>query len=213
MKSIYLLPLLLIIYAILGYFSYNLLLSIYFDGEQVAVKSYRELFVNPLLSSVFYLVYFVISFFIFRSILALSFKKEMSFQLLFLIVSFGLLWLSVFFFKSNAKELISTDGILVSIDDFSAWNYYLSSSVLSLLVFVIARKKCFAWLVITFGKGIKKLLITQVESLDLPTWFLFFFKSSGLVSICLCTLLMSKKFISFHWCYSYCHYLPVLHVE
>ncbi len=144
MKSIYLLPFLLIIYAILGYFSYNALLSIYFDGERVAVNSYREFFAKPLLSSGFYLVYIVILFFVFRSILLVSFKREVVFHLLLLIVSFCLLWLSVFFFKSNAEELVSTDGILVSIDDFSAWKYYLSSSVLSFLVFVIVRRKCFA---------------------------------------------------------------------
>lgn len=144
MKKIYTLPFLLIIYAILGYFSYSVLLSMYFDGVQVAINSYREFLAKPLLSSIFYLIYIVVSFFVFRSILVVSFKKEMLFHFLFLIVSFCLLWIFVFFFKGNVEELVSTDGILISINNFLAWKYYLSSAVTSFLVFVIVRKKCFS---------------------------------------------------------------------
>lgn len=124
-----------------GYLSFDYFIGLYLEVFDGITNDIREIFTAPILVALFYLVYYVASILLFKKIKNFTPKKELAFQLLFLIVN-GLLSLSSF--KISIWRVAENPGKatqLLQVDNLSLVTAYALAALLSLIIFVVVRIK------------------------------------------------------------------------
>jgi len=124
-----------------GYLSFDYFIGLYLEVFDGITNDIREIFTAPILVALFYLVYYVASILLFKKIKNFTPKKELSFQLFFLIVN-GLLSLSSF--KISIWRVAENPGKatqLLQVDNLNLVTAYALAALLSLIIFVVVRIK------------------------------------------------------------------------
>lgn len=124
-----------------GYLSFDYFIGLYLDIFYGITNDIREIVTAPILVALFYLVYYVASIALFRKIKKFTPKKELAFQLFFLIANS---LLSLFCFKVSLLRVAENPGKatqLLQVDNLSLATAYALAALLSLIIFVVVRIK------------------------------------------------------------------------
>lgn len=129
------------LYTYLGYFSFNQAMSIYLANFSGTTTDAREILVTPIYSSIFYLIYYIISTVIFIKISVLTFSKELLFNILFLGMNILLFVCVCYVLSSRLKDEFASITQVLSSDSLPVVEPYLLASLTTLLIFLYIRMK------------------------------------------------------------------------
>ncbi len=127
------------VFAFFGYFSLDILVSQYLGDHRGQIVDMQAFIILPITLAVEYVIYFMLSHFLFDKIKALSFRQDSIFQVLSLIVNAAFLSLFVYLFSRNVTSSVP-DSAILKVDDFPATKIYISSMIASLLILTGVRK-------------------------------------------------------------------------
>ncbi|KAB7894769.1 hypothetical protein GA565_01555 [Rouxiella sp. S1S-2] len=127
------------VFALFGYFSLDILVSQYLGDHQGAIIDLRAFIILPLTLAVEYVIYFMVSYFLFDKVKPLTLKQDSFFQMLSLIINAVFLFIFVSLYSRGLRDSVA-DGVALRVDDFPATKIYLSSMIASLLLLLGARK-------------------------------------------------------------------------
>ncbi|CAM3709942.1 hypothetical protein BS639_18385 [Rouxiella silvae] len=127
------------VFALFGYFSLDILVSQYLGDHKGAIFDLRAFIILPITLAVEYVIYFMVSYYLFDRVKNLSFKKDTYFHILSLIANALFLFLFVNLFSHSIRDSIGSD-VALRVDDFPATKIYLSSMISSLIILLGVRK-------------------------------------------------------------------------
>lgn len=130
------------LYTYLGYLSFNQAMNIYLVNFAGTTTDAREILVAPIYSSIFYLIYYIISTVIFIKISVLTFSKELLFNILFLGMNVLLFICVCYVLSIRLKDKFASITQVLSSENIPIVEPYLLASLTTLIVFICIRMKC-----------------------------------------------------------------------
>ncbi|EIC85609.1 hypothetical protein [Serratia sp. M24T3] len=127
------------LFALLGYFSLDILVSQYLGDHKGAILDLQAFIILPITLAVEYVIYFMVTYFLFDKIKPLSLKQDSIFQFASLVINALFLFLFTYLFSHTIKDSIGAD-VALRVDDFPATKIYISSMIVSLLILIGVRK-------------------------------------------------------------------------
>lgn len=129
------------LFLIFGYLSYNQAITLFLNDFSGTLSDIRTILISPLFSAVFYLLYYLVTHFIFRKLSTYPMKREITFNALFLIANIVALLLSCTLFSMTSSTQLANQTQLVDINNQQIAIAYLVASVVTFILFAVIRKK------------------------------------------------------------------------
>ncbi len=127
------------VFALFGYFSLDLLVSQYLGDHRGAIADLHAFIILPVTLAVEYVIYFMVSYFLFDKVKTLTYKRESTFQALSLIVNALFLFIFTALYSRGFKEGILDDAVM-QVDNFPASKIYFTTMAVSLVCLLGWRK-------------------------------------------------------------------------
>jgi hypothetical protein len=135
------LPILIIIYFVIGFVAQNSLIEIYFHGKSIVVEDIGAFVKKPFIDALIFASGISVLYFMFVMVNKYrSLKKEMIFHAKFLLTNIILLVVIIYLSCLNDVRL-NENVISITFDDINFYPYYVISTLVSFIVFFFLRKK------------------------------------------------------------------------
>ncbi|WP_049601352.1 hypothetical protein [Yersinia similis] len=135
------LPLLIIVYAAIGFVVPNALVEVYFHGKHLMVDDAEGFIRKPLIDAAMFAVGICVIYYLFTMVNKYdSLKKEMIFHVKFLLTNTVLL-LVILYLSSRDDVRLNESVVSVTVDYVNFYPYYITSTLISFIILFFLRKK------------------------------------------------------------------------
>lgn len=135
------LPLLIIIYAVIGFVVPGALVDVYFHGKHLIVDNAGAFIRKPLIDAAIFAVGICVIYLLFTTVNKYdSLKKEMTFHVQFLLTNTVLL-LAILYLISRNDVRLDEAVSSVTVNYVNFYPYYIASTLISFIIFFFLRKK------------------------------------------------------------------------
>ncbi|WAT00687.1 hypothetical protein [Rouxiella chamberiensis] len=114
-------------------------MSQYLGDHRGAIADLHAFIILPVTLAVEYVIYFMVSYFLFDKVKTLTYKRESTFQALSLIVNALFLFIFTALYSRGFKEGILDDAVM-QVDNFPASKIYFTTMAVSLVCLLGWRK-------------------------------------------------------------------------